>query len=157
MFAKALYFGDGQVCSRILATDGPKEQKKLGQAVKGFEEYEWGRVKFRVAVVGNWYKYYQEEKMGEMLLETGERELAEASRKDRVWGIGFNAKEADVHRAEWGKNLLGAALMKVRERLGEWRRREKEGEKVVWDWDGGDEEEELEGEEGRRNKKLSGG
>jgi ribA/ribD-fused uncharacterized protein len=152
MFAKALYFGDEQACNRILATDDPKKQKKLGQTVKGFEEHEWGKMKFRVAVVGNWHKYYQNEKMGEVLLETGERELAEASRKDKVWGIGFNAKEADVHRDEWGKSLLGRALMRVRGRLREWRRRGKEGEKVVWDWDGGDEEEELEGEEGEEKQ-----
>jgi ribA/ribD-fused uncharacterized protein len=145
MFSKALYFADYAICTRILGTEDPKEQKKLGQAVKGFDEDKWGQVKFRVAVVGNWYKYCQNEEMGKVLLGTGKRELAEASRRDRVWGIGFNAKEADAHRGEWGESLLGRALMRVRRRLGEWRRREK-GEKVDWDWDGGNEEEELEGE-----------
>ena len=48
----------------------------------------------------------------------------EASRFDRVWGIGFDAEEAVVvERERWGQSLLGRALMDVRERV---RREEKE-------------------------------
>lgn len=140
MFAKALYFGDSTISTRILATTDPKDQKKLGQMVKGFNEYKWGRVKYRVAVVGNWYKYCQNEGLRAVLLGTGEKELAEASRRDRVWGIGFAAREADAHREEWGESLLGRALMRVRGRLREWKQREGEGEKVDWEWDGSEDE-----------------
>ena len=65
------------------------------------------------------------------LLETGERVLAEASRSDRVWGIGLNESEAGDRMEEWGQNLLGKALMCVRERIREEERRkggEEEGE-----------------------------
>ncbi|KAI0204857.1 DUF1768-domain-containing protein [Astrocystis sublimbata] len=49
---------------------------------------------------------------------TGDRELAEASPFDRVWGIGFVAKNADTRRRDkWGLNLLGKCLMEVRD---EW-------------------------------------
>ncbi|KAF2790281.1 DUF1768-domain-containing protein, partial [Melanomma pulvis-pyrius CBS 109.77] len=88
MFSKALYFGDSALSTRILSTPDPKDQKKLGQTVKNFNEHMWSRVKFRVAVVGNWYKFVQDVGMREVLLGTGDRELAEASRRDRVWGIG---------------------------------------------------------------------
>ncbi|PSN71183.1 DUF1768-domain-containing protein, partial [Corynespora cassiicola Philippines] len=117
MFCKALYFSDAESCARILSTPDPKEQKKVGQRVKGFNDFKWARVKSRAARVGNWYKFTQNERMRQVLLETGHRELAEASRRDKVWGIGFNAQEAEVYRAEWGENLLGKALMKVRGRL----------------------------------------
>ena len=54
------------------------------------------------------------------LLQTGERELVEASPRDATWGIGFNAKTAvRVSRDKWGQNLLGKVLMRVRSALRE--------------------------------------
>ncbi|TPX16577.1 uncharacterized protein E0L32_003871 [Thyridium curvatum] len=50
------------------------------------------------------------------LLATGGRELVEASPFDRVWGIGYREEHAEgVGREDWGENLLGRALMEVRE------------------------------------------
>ncbi|KAI1846617.1 hypothetical protein JX266_007190 [Neoarthrinium moseri] len=49
------------------------------------------------------------------LLATGEHELVEASPYDRIWGVGFAAADADANREHWGENLLGKALMVVRE------------------------------------------
>ncbi|KAL8761955.1 MAG: hypothetical protein Q9184_001969 [Pyrenodesmia sp. 2 TL-2023] len=62
------------------------------------------------------------ERLREMLLATGERELFEASPRDRVWGIGVGKEVAEVmwregDTGEWGQNLLGKALMTVRARL----------------------------------------
>jgi ribA/ribD-fused uncharacterized protein len=55
-----------------------------------------------------------------LLLATEERELTEASRFDRVWGIGFGAQQALVTlREKWGQDLLGTALMNVREKIRE--------------------------------------
>ena len=41
----------------------------------------------------------------------------QASPFDRIWGIGYAASNAGQHREQWGQNLLGQALMKVRARL----------------------------------------
>jgi len=38
---------------------------------------------------------------------------------DRIWGIGFGEKNAEKNRHKWGKNLLGKALMNVRNGLRE--------------------------------------
>ncbi|KAF2446048.1 DUF1768-domain-containing protein, partial [Karstenula rhodostoma CBS 690.94] len=89
MFAKALFFADDQTCTRILSTPDPKTQKKLGKQVRGFYEERWTEVKSRVAEVGNWYKFTGDEGLRGVLLGTGERELVEASARDRVWGVGF--------------------------------------------------------------------
>ena len=70
------------------------------------------------------FKFAQNEALKGLLEGTGERELVEASPSDRVWGIGFVREEAERRRGEWGENLLGKALMTVRERL-----RGKDGEK----------------------------
>lgn len=70
-----------------------------------------------------------------MLLRTGDRELCKASQVDRSWGIGYKAEEAMDNRANWGENLLGKALVRVRgclrTRLGEV----EEGKRVKGDWD----------------------
>lgn len=57
------------------------------------------------------------ESMRAWLLGTGDRELVEASPTDRIWGVGFAEKNAGANRHRWGQNLLGKALMVVRERL----------------------------------------
>lgn len=66
------------------------------------------------------------ERLREMLLATGNRELVEASPRDRIWGIGFGEKNAGANRHRWGKNLLGKALMDVRDKLREDGKKAKE-------------------------------
>ncbi|KAI0142765.1 DUF1768-domain-containing protein [Xylariaceae sp. FL1272] len=53
----------------------------------------------------------------DVLLATGDRELVEASPLDRIWGIGFGARNAPKCRERWGMNLLGKCLMEVREQF----------------------------------------
>lgn len=70
--------------------------------------------------------------MKKILLETGWKDLAEASRRDRVWGIGYNECEAEGRRKMWGQNLLGRCLQDVRWRIG----REEECGRFGGEWDG---------------------
>jgi ribA/ribD-fused uncharacterized protein len=76
--------------------------------------------KLRIVEEGTYHKFTiseDAENLRNMLLATGERELAEASSLDRIWGIGFAEGNAGANRHRWGENLLGKALMSVRERL----------------------------------------
>lgn len=69
---------------------------------------------------GNWHKFLHSEDAAELkrqLLATGDKLLVEASPYDRIWGVGFGAANADQNRANWGLNLLGKALMRVRLRI----------------------------------------
>ena len=70
---------------------------------------------------GNRAKFSQHPDLQEFLLGTGERVLVEASPVDRIWGAGLAADDdriADPH--SWrGLNLLGFALMTVRDELAE--------------------------------------
>lgn len=54
----------------------------------------------------------------------------EASKKDRTWGVGFDEATAEGSREQWGQNLLGRAVMEVRERVreDEEMRQESEGD-----------------------------
>ena len=46
----------------------------------------------------------------------------QASPKDRIWGVGFDAANAEANRDGWGENRLGKAIMNVREKLQKERR-----------------------------------
>ena len=50
----------------------------------------------------------------------------QASPVDNIWGIGFSAVDAESNHAHWGLNLLGKALMKVRDQIKEEGERAKE-------------------------------
>ncbi len=66
-------------------------------------------------------KFGQIAELYELLLSTGDAILVEASPYDRIWGIGIGCEEAMAGGVEqWrGENLLGCALMQVRDYLRE--------------------------------------
>lgn len=52
------------------------------------------------------------------LLNTKDKVLFEASKYDKIWGIGYNTKIAyKIDKEKYGLNLLGKVLMEVREEL----------------------------------------
>ena len=61
--------------------------------------------------------------------------MCEASRVDRRWGIGYNAGEAMKYQDDWGENLLGKALMRVRECIKVRLKDVDQGVRVKGDWD----------------------
>ncbi|KAH7088193.1 hypothetical protein FB567DRAFT_591608 [Paraphoma chrysanthemicola] len=127
MVQKARLFDDEAVARKMLATTDPKRHKALGRQVKNFDGRVWDEHKLKIVEDGTYHKFTlcdDAPNLKAMLLATGERELVEASPLDRIWGIGFTEKNAGMNRHKWGQNLLGVALMRVRERL-----REEEGGK----------------------------
>lgn len=130
MHQKAVLFApDDPVTAQILSPTGPvpepRKLKALGRKVPNFDDNVWRAERFATVVEGNYLKFTQNPKLKRRLLDTGTRELVEASPRDRIWGVGFGAKNAEKNRAKWGANLLGKALMEVRERI---RKEEMEGE-----------------------------
>src|SRR5579862_4012937 len=118
MYHKAMLFHDLGVAQEILeAGDDPKRVKALGRKVKGFDHAIWEGRRFGIVVEGNREKFRQNEDLQELLLKTEGRELVEASPMDRIWGIGYSKGNADKSRERWGMNLLGKALMMVRDEL----------------------------------------
>lgn len=123
MYQKAVLFSDLEVGAQILKTTSPKTQKALGREVKNFDNDVWLANRERIVTEGSYHKFVNSLKEGEdlkaLLLETGRRELVEASPMDRIWGVGFREKNAPAQRARWGLNLLGKALMEARKRIKE--------------------------------------
>ena len=62
-----------------------------------------------------------------VLLATSDREIVEASR-DMTWSCGLTLEEAKKHKGRWpGKNLLGKALMEIRQELVDEKERQTRG------------------------------
>lgn len=119
MAEKARLFKDSAVLSEILKSDNPEKIKKLGREIKGFNHELWDKNKYNIVIEGNLLKFSQDEYLKKILLETGRKVLVEASPYDRIWGIGMSKSDPDCCFPEkWkGENLLGFALMEVRDIL----------------------------------------
>lgn len=119
MAEKARLFTDSELLKRILAAPSPAEAKKLGREIRGFMPELWETHKYQVVKTGNFHKFRQHQPLADFLLATNGWILVEASPVDTIWGIGLAADAADAENpARWqGPNLLGFALMEVRDQL----------------------------------------
>jgi len=119
MAKKALLFNDKEIFEKIIQTKSPAEAKKLGREVKNYVDTVWLANRFEIVKEGNLHKFGQNKDLKEFLLNTNERILVEASPVDPIWGIGMAADHKEVNNPKkWqGLNLLGFALMEVRDEL----------------------------------------
>ncbi len=88
--------------------------KAAGKKVKGYNEAKWARRRLPVMTAIAIHKF-SETKMRWLLQQTGDATLVEASRSDRIWGVGAGMGDvAETPVKGWGDNLLGKALMAAR-------------------------------------------
>ncbi|KAL7530935.1 hypothetical protein ACHAWF_003570 [Thalassiosira exigua] len=133
-YRKAALFEDRETARQILAEGGDAaEIKRLGRAVRNYDDAEWREVRYEVCYNAVYAKFAQNPELKRILLDTGTKIIVEAA-KDATWGIGvvefssddsLGAKDKetggwDVPPEEWkGENLLGRCLMDAREVLRE--------------------------------------
>ncbi|MCR5660545.1 MAG: NADAR family protein [bacterium] len=119
MHCKAECFADDEIASRIMQTDDAAEIKRLGRLVSGYDENCWNGVRQIIVYNGLLEKFSQNEELKDKLLATGNAVLAECAVRDRIWGIGLSMTDPlRLDKSQWkGQNLLGYALMMVREKL----------------------------------------
>ncbi|TYA78608.1 NADAR family protein [Seonamhaeicola marinus] len=119
MAEKARLFNDEKHLAEIIKCNSPAAAKQLGRKVFGFNPEKWNALKYDIVKQGNLHKFSQNENLKSFLLNTENLVLVEASPRDRIWGIGMgesNEKAENPHL--WrGENLLGFALMEVRDEL----------------------------------------
>ncbi|MET0236277.1 MAG: NADAR family protein [Kibdelosporangium sp.] len=117
MAEKARLFGDSEMRERILASEAPADAKKLGRAVRGFDQDIWVKQRYDIVVRGSIAKFSGE--LRAFLLSTGDKVLVEAAPRDVIWGIGLGRDSPRAQDpAQWrGQNLLGFALMDARAAL----------------------------------------
>ncbi|MFT6961044.1 MAG: ribA/ribD-fused uncharacterized protein [Flammeovirgaceae bacterium] len=118
MAKKAELFEDSEILEKVIQSKTPAEAKKLGRKVKNFDDGVWNQNRLEIVVEGNRHKFIQNPEFEEFLLSTGNRVLVEAS-PDAIWGIGMTQDHKAIYnpRAWRGLNLLGFALMEVRDLL----------------------------------------
>lgn len=119
MAQKAELFGDENIQQQILESKDPKQIKAFGRKVQGFDQALWDKAKYSIVLNGNWCKFSQNRDLRDFLLATGDSVLVEASPYDAIWGIRLSADSQDAQNPlKWrGQNLLGFALMEVRDEL----------------------------------------
>jgi len=117
MAEKARLFGDAAMEAKILSATDPKDQKKYGRLVEGFDKEKWNAVAREIVYKGNYNKFVQNPHLMEQLLETAGTTLVEASPYDEVWGIKLSETDPRrLDRATWqGTNWLGQVLTKLRD------------------------------------------
>ena len=119
MAEKARLFSDTDTLVKIMAATSPKEQKRLGREVQGFDKEKWDAQAREIVYRGNYAKYKQNDDLRAELFATAGTTLVEASPVDKIWGIGLAADDDDAQdRSTWrGLNWLGEVLTKVRDDL----------------------------------------
>lgn len=119
MAEKARLFNDDASALKVISAGSAAEAKKIGRQVKGFDEAIWLQHRFDIVVKANLLKFSQNKECQDYLFSTGECVLVEASPVDSIWGVGLAADDPRIENPEsWqGLNLLGFALMEVREQL----------------------------------------
>ena len=119
MWEKAVFFNDHESASKILREENPAKAKKLGREVKNFDDSKWSKVCYEIMYLINYEKYFQNTRLKNILLNTGDKMIIEANPKDTRWGVGLSAEDDRVlDESQWqGENLLGKVLMQVRQEL----------------------------------------
>lgn len=119
MYNKAIVFNDLDTAQEIMNTDDVSVIKKLGRSVQGYDDTVWSNVRYNIVLKGVYHKFTQNEVLYSRLIATRGKILAECAVHDRVWGIGLSMKDHNRYSlSKWrGQNLLGGALMQVRENL----------------------------------------
>ena len=114
-----MVFNDEHIANCIMKTDDPGEIKDLGRKVSNFDNHVWNGVRQIIVYEGLIEKFSQNNDLKEMLKATGDAILVECAIKDTIWANGTSFYEYErFDMSKWkGQNLLGYALMMVREKL----------------------------------------
>lgn len=120
MLCKASVMGDWASYDRIIVASRPSEAKALGRSVSPFDQARWDSVVCEVARAVCVQKARALPEVRDLLLNsTGERAIAEMTKRDRHWGTGIDVGHPDASNPhKWsGTNILGWALMQARSEL----------------------------------------
>ena len=114
-YVKVMYFKDTSTATEILNTDTALQCKELSRAITNFTLNHWNADAKDQCYPGIEAKFLQNEEHMKLLLETGDKKIAEAS-YDNVWGTGIPLQLSDcLKQKEWGQiGILGDILMDMR-------------------------------------------
>ena len=113
--SKALEFGDDLAHAKIMRLTNPVAMKQVGKQIKKFKLARWNAIAPNVARTAVTSKFLQNPTLGQILLDTGTKTLAEAS-TELPWGTGISFRSRNVLNMEsWTHTgLMGDLLMEIR-------------------------------------------
>ena len=117
---KARIAGDQNKQREIIFTTNPAIQKTLGRKISGLDLAQWDTDKYNIMKEILVSKFTQHDDLKSVLLNTGDRILAEANRNDNDFGIGMSLNHPDVlDQRKWTRNSnkLGEILINIRAEL----------------------------------------
>lgn len=107
-----------ELSDKIMHCNHPSTIKQYGRMVENYDDTVWTEKRIKVAFDGLFAKFSQNSDLKAKLLATGIKMLYEASKSDKIWGIGFTAEEAQhISPRRYGSNILGQQLCNVRAAL----------------------------------------
>ncbi len=119
MHQKCVLFGDVEAAEQVMKTNDPAKQQAIARGAHGYIENVWNGQRQMIGEKGLHAKFYQNPDLRKKLLDTGDAWLVECANSDKIWACGvglYQDGKEDV--SKWkGTNILGFALMKVREEL----------------------------------------
>ena len=121
MYRKCMIFGDETSAKAVLATEDTAAQQAIGRKAAGYIGSVWAGMRQMVVLRGLMAKFSQNEDLKQKLLDTGDAYLVECAGSDKIWACGIRLNDDKRFDASnWtGDNILGFALMEVREMLRE--------------------------------------
>ena len=116
---KAKTFGDDASFAKIVKSKSAQSAKSFGKKVEKFEDATWDAKKDEVMKQILRAKFSQNLAIRKLLLDTGDKILAEANPRDSYWGIGTSSTTTIAKNPEkWkGQNKLGKFLIELRSEL----------------------------------------
>lgn len=119
MYEKAVTFGDFDMAQKILTEKDVSKVKQYGRQIANFDDVVWNGIRQIIVYRGLLAKFLQNQELGKKLKGTGGAVLAECAVHDKIWGIGLSMQDTNrFDMQKWnGQNLLGFALMQVREQI----------------------------------------
>ena len=115
---KAELFGDDYAHAQIMESTSPYAMKKRGSRIHNFSKKTWQKKAKDIAKKGALHKFASNDRLKKVLLDTGNKTLAEAT-KEPMWGMGYTLKDEEVlHSDLWEQvGIMGDVLMDIREML----------------------------------------
>lgn len=119
MWSNATLMSDERSADIIMTTRDPSKQKMLGRQVHPWKPKIWARHMPDVQLQAAAAKFNQNRELGERLMRTYPKRVAEASPSDTTYGIGLAPDDPRALDPEnWrGQNTLGRTLGRVRKGL----------------------------------------
>lgn len=121
MAQKAKFFYDKETYGLIVKSTSPKDAKKLGRLVKGFDDEKWSKVREDVMYNIVLQKFLQNNDLQLLITRKDlmNKTFVEGSPYDGIYGVKMDYRNPDIDNEEnWnGTNLLGKILCNVRSYL----------------------------------------